>query len=499
MKKTIVFKYPFALGVLLFAVYLYGVHYLPLRGEEANRILTAYETVKNGDFFNLTHLGEPYYLKPPLFEWVLAGINILFGWSVEISRLISVLSSFAVALLVYLFAKKLYGDKTLALLSSFIFLTIGDLILFYGFVAEIDAFHCAVYFSGVVLTFFLLQRGRLKIAFFTAGLFTALAFLTKGFPALYHLPLTFLVLIFYLNLWRKLSLTAVLSGIGGIVLPLSVWIFNLKSPQTYLLHLWWESFNRTPLGESGKITTFVVHIFTYPLLNLKQLLPHSLYLFISKAWKNLRVSRETLFLLTLIGLNYLPYLVSPGARGRYIIILFPFVALLLSPLLKSFLFKEIRSLKPAVAGIFLILLLNVFLVVKNLAFFEHHGFLSLLGFVLVFVLTAFVVISQQSNLLGFTLIFLALVKFSYINYYAPWKEKKHPERLIAERFSQKLPKGVKIRYLPKGVNMELCTYLDLYTKGLVTKRGGKFFISNTPPKGNYKILDTYKGWILGEF
>ncbi|HID79860.1 MAG TPA: hypothetical protein EYP42_04980 [Aquificales bacterium] len=128
-------------------------------------------------------------MKHPLKKWMLAGINTLLGWSVEVSRLASVLSSFAVALLVYLFAKKLYGNKTLALLSSFIFLTLGDLILFYGFVAEIDAFHCAVYFSGIVLTFFLLQMGRFKIAFFTAGLFTAFTFLTKGFPALY-LPLT---------------------------------------------------------------------------------------------------------------------------------------------------------------------------------------------------------------------------------------------------------------------------------------------------------------------
>jgi len=57
MKNAIGIKYFLPLGVLLLATYLYGVHYLPLRGEEANRMLTAYEMVKNGDFFNLTHLG----------------------------------------------------------------------------------------------------------------------------------------------------------------------------------------------------------------------------------------------------------------------------------------------------------------------------------------------------------------------------------------------------------------------------------------------------------
>ncbi|HIP86491.1 MAG TPA: hypothetical protein EYH48_01295 [Aquifex aeolicus] len=120
-------------------------------------------------------------------------------------------------------------------------------------------------------------------------------------------------------------------------------------------------------------------------------------------------------------------------------------------------------------------------------------------FAFVFGLTGLVVLLQHPNMLSFTLLFLSLFKFSYINYYAPWKEKKHPERLIAKRFSGKLPKGAKIRYLPKEVNMELCTYLDLYTKGLVTKKGGRFFISDTLPKGDYKVLDTYKDWILGEF
>jgi 4-amino-4-deoxy-L-arabinose transferase-like glycosyltransferase len=499
MKGKEILRYSPLLGFLLLVAYLYGICYLPLRGEEANRILTAYEMVKNGDFFNLTHLGEPYYLKPPLFEWVLAGINTLLGWSVEISRLVSVLSSFASALLVYLFSKQLYGDKTVAFISAPVFLTLGDLIMFYGFVAEIDAFHNLVYFAGSLLTFWLLRRAKIGLAFFTAGVFTALLFLTKGFPALYHLPLTFLVFLFYFNLRGSLSFTALLGGTGGFLLPLLGWIINLKNPQVYLLHLWGESFNRTPLAEGGKLITLLKHIFAYPLLNFKQLLPHSLFFLLSKAWKRIKRERATVLLLTLIGLNYLPYLISPGARGRYILVIFPFIAVLLAPLLGDFLLKRIKGLKPAIAGIFLILLINLFLVYKNFAFFENYGFLPLWGMFVALTLGGFLILRYFPTLLGLTVVFLALFKFSYINHYAPWKEKRHPEREVALRFSQKLPKGAKIRYLPQWVNMELCAYLDLYTEGLVTRKEGKYFVSRKPPEGDYKILDSYKGWILGEF
>ena len=282
-------------------------------------------------------------------------------------------------------------------------------------------------------------------------------------------------------------------------MPLLGWIINLKNPQVYLLHLWGESFNRTPLAEGGKLITLLKHIFAYPLLNFKQLLPHSLFFLLSKAWKRIKRERATILLLTLIGLNYLPYLISPGARGRYILVIFPFIAVLLAPLLGDFLLKRIKGLKPAIAGIFLILLINLFLVYKNFAFFENYGLLPLLGMFVALTLGGFLILRYFPTLLGLTVVFLALFKFSYINHYAPWKEKRHPEREVALRFSQKLPKGAKIRYLPQRVNMELCAYLDLYTEGLVTRKEGKYFVSRKPPEGDYKILDSYKGWILGEF
>ncbi len=496
-------RYIVLFSVLLLITYLYGVHYLPFRGEEANRVLTAYEMVKSGDFFNLTHLGEPYYEKPPLFMWVVVLFSKLFGWSQESARLISVLSSFLTALLVYFFGKAIFGKKEYALTGALILLTFGDLALFYGYWAEIDAFHMFLYFLSAVGGFFLLKKGKTTLAFAWAGLLTALLFLTKGIPAFYHVPLTFLVLLIYFNLWREIFTLKTLYGLFSLLFPLGVWYLNLKHPKVYLIHLWWESFSRTPVAEKGG---FLKHLLVYPLLNFRQLLPHSLYMFLSGFWKKFDLSGETKLLLTLTVLNYLPYLISPGGKGRYILIIFPYLALLFAKSLKGFL-ERVPS-KGWFLGTYTLLgvlfLIAVAFGWKNGWFFNLYGWKNFLSVSTLLGLT-FVFISlfrEKVDVFLLTVLGLAIFKFGYINIDAPIREKHHPEREIALRFAQKIPKGEVIRYLPQRVDMELCAYLDLFTHGWVLKNKGTYFVSDKaslPKKGNFKILDTYKGWYLGIF
>ena len=493
----------FLLVVLVFT-YLYGIHYLPLRGEEANRILTAYEMVYFHDWFNLTHLGEPYYTKPPLFMWLVAFFSSILGWSQETARIISVLSTFLTALIIYFFASKLFNDRIVAILSSFILLTFGDLTLFYGFVAEIDTFHMFLFTLSVVVIFWFLSKNWDFLAYTFVGLFTALLFLTKGFPSFYHIPLTFFVLLIYFNKWKSIFSFKPLVGFITLLTPLGIWYLNLKNPNTYLTVLWNESFRRTPLGDE-KIKLIFQHLVFYPLLNFRQMLPHSFYtiLNLKRFWRlnNSISKKEILFLLAIFFVNYLPYLISPGARGRYLLIVFPFLATLLSTILKEFLTREIKFSKYTFIGLVVLLAVSWFLAVKNLHFFETYGFIPLIVVGLLISIAVFITYRNQTWLV-FTVLLLAVVKFGYINYYAPFKEKKHPAREIALNLSKGIPKGVKIRYLPKEVNMELCAYLDLFTRGIVLRSEGNYFLTRKDflPKGKkYEVIETYRGWILGRF
>ena len=490
---------------LLVPIYFYGIHYLPFRGEEPNRILTAYEMVYFHDFFNLTHLGEPYYNKPPLFMWLVALWSSIFGWSQEVARTISVISSFLTALLVFFFSKELLfrDDNKNALLAVLIFLTLGDLLFFYGFLAEIDAFLMFLNTLGIFVLYKLLKKGKDFWAFTFAGIFTALSFLTKGLPAFYHIPISFLILLFYFGRFKRIFSTNLLGGLFGLFAPLTVWYINLKHPLPYLQTLWHESFNRTPIAEKGG---FFKHLLLYPLLNLKQTLPYSIIAPFALFKNKIPASREILLLLALIGFNYLPYWISPGARGRYIMLIFPFLAIVFALLLSKLnsLFNR-NLITYTILGTSLIsFLLSAFLFFDHFEFFNFYGIYPFLGISLILLLFS-VFYWKRFNNLGALILLLAILKVGYINYIAPLKDKNHPERQVVLEFSKFINRSPQkepiITYLPKHIDMELCAYLDIYSKGIVLRKEGTFFITRKGkmPKRPYKILDTSHGWVLGTF
>jgi len=495
----------FFLLLLLFAVYLYGIHYLFFRGEEANRILTAYEMIYFHDFFSPTHLGEPYYNKPPLFMWLIAFWSSIFGWKQEIIRTVSVISTFLTALLVFFFSKELLfrEDTKNALLAVLIFLTLGDLLFFYGFIAEIDAFLMFLNTLEIFVIYLLLKKEKDFWAFTVSGIFTALFFLTKGLPAFYHIPVSFLILLFYFGRVKKIFSANLLGSLLGLLAPLTVWYINLKHPLPYLQTLWNESFNRTAIAQKGG---FFKHLLLYPLLNLKQTLPHSMVAPISLFKGRLPALREILLLLALIGFNYLPYWLSPGARGRYILLVFPFLAIVFALLLSklTFLLKRNTFTYTLLGTSLISFLLSVFLFFKHFEFFDFYGLYPFLVISLILFLFSVFYWKRFDNF-GALILLLATLKVGYINYIAPLKDKSHPERRIAIEFSKFINRSPQIEpiitYLPKGIDMELCAYLDIYSKGVVLRKEGSFFVTREGqmPKRPYEVLKSSHGWVLGVF
>jgi 4-amino-4-deoxy-L-arabinose transferase-like glycosyltransferase len=481
--------------LLLFAAYLYGISFLPLRGEEANRIIVAYEMHYFGDYFNPTHLGEPYYLKPPLFNWVILLFANLFGWSVESARLVSIVSVFLTALLTYLLTKNLFGDKTVAILSALITLTLGDLFFFYGWLAEIDAFLTFLYTLLYMGLFYLLQKGKDWEAAVFLGLTGALIFLTKGFPVFYHLPVIALVFLWYFQRLHLLFSFKPITAAVSFFAPLLWWYLHLKNPEPYLKALWLQTFSRTPIEEHNRL---LKHLLSYTILNVRQLLPYSV---LSLFGKKPLINRKLLFLGSLAILNYIPYWISPSGEGRYVLIIFPLIAVIFGLILADFLLKKLKMQK-----LFLVLLVGLFVLqgiiyLKNLSFFGNYSLLWLIVPLLTLIFAIYS--SKRWPKIVFVLIpILIFLKIGYVNYYAPWRIKHYPYKDIAFRFAGKLPPRPNIQYLPKEVELSLCVYLDLYTKGIVLRRKETFFITTEkelPQKGKYKILDIYKGWVLGRW
>src|SRR5947209_9422011 len=82
-------------------VVMWGAIYLPwlgtpeLRSEEGHRVLPAIEMLKTGNFLVPSIGGQPYLRKPPLVNWMIAGVFKLTDtrneWTARLPSALSVL------------------------------------------------------------------------------------------------------------------------------------------------------------------------------------------------------------------------------------------------------------------------------------------------------------------------------------------------------------------------------------------------------------------------
>ncbi|WP_457641983.1 ArnT family glycosyltransferase [Persephonella sp.] len=336
-----------ALVLFGFLAILSGSFDYRFRGEEPTRIVMAYEMEYLKNFFQPTYLGEQYFRKPPLFNWFVIISSKIWGWSEFTGRFVSLLFTVLTTGLVYIFSYKyVFKNIRYALFSALVFLSFIDVLFWYGFLAEID----------ITLTFFVfvmiisLIYGFEKNSFLLlslASLFTGLAFLLKGFPAFVFYGATiFSIFVFRFLKKDDINLSLVLKLIFSVpimFIPIVLWLINLLEPETYLKVLWSESFGR--VKKSTEISEFLWHLIFYPVLNLKQTLLISVF-FISvlvfnlRKIKNISFSSPIVLIITVFLINYLPYYISAGARGRYILPLIPLLAIFI-----VYVFKEINSKK----------------------------------------------------------------------------------------------------------------------------------------------------------
>lgn len=165
-----------ALWAVLYLVAL-GSH--EFQGEEARRVLPAVTMLETGDFLQPSIGGEPYYNKPPLVNWVVAGVFAVTGvqneWTARLPSALAMLGMVGVFLLVPVPG---YGWRE-RLLAGFLFLTSFALVE-KGRLIELEALY--VFLTGAALWLWLAgwSRGNGWRAWLPAGVLLGLAFLLKG-------------------------------------------------------------------------------------------------------------------------------------------------------------------------------------------------------------------------------------------------------------------------------------------------------------------------------
>ncbi len=326
---------PAAIVATLVYVYLAGILSYPLKWEEPRRCLVAMEMIHSGDFIGPRVLGEPYFKKPPLQNWLLAVAAQLEVAKVGPARIrvISLLALVGIALFLFRLGSDGRRGRSDPLPAA-IFLTLGAVIQS-GRTGEIDSLF--TFFVVGALGCFELgrRRGSPWLQWFVPHLFLAAGILTKILAPLFFYPP-----LLYLALRRRgrvrFSSRPFVAGFAAMAGLVALWLVPHSRLQdsSALVGGWsMEVAVRTlHYGAAG----WLRHLATYPFQILGWLLPWSLVLIPMRrdAWRStFDAWRRDPFLglcAAVVAWAFVVYLFVPEQKGRYLLPVMPFVSILVA-------------------------------------------------------------------------------------------------------------------------------------------------------------------------
>jgi len=185
-------------------IYLPALGSIAIKGEEGRRILPAVRMLETGNYIVPQVGSYPYYRKPPLVNWVVAGSFKLIGVRNEwTARLPSALSVLAVAIAFVTVARASLGAGG-SMIAALIWMTnIGTIEK--GRLIEIEALYISL--CGLAIIFwlsFFLQKKSAWLIWLTPAVFLGLGLLAKGPTFLVFFYGIVLAALAYSRDWRLL-------------------------------------------------------------------------------------------------------------------------------------------------------------------------------------------------------------------------------------------------------------------------------------------------------
>jgi 4-amino-4-deoxy-L-arabinose transferase-like glycosyltransferase len=242
------------------AIYLPRLGSLEIKSEEGRRILPAVTMLDTGNFLVPQIGSEPYFRKPPLVNWLVAGSFKFFGARNEwTARLPSVLCVLAVALALVTIARRSLGPNG-AIAAALMWLTNFGL-LEKGRMIEIEALYVSL--SALAFICWLsCWRDRRWLAWTGAGVFLGLGLLAKG-----PLHLFFFYSVVVAVLWQERELRQLVNWphFAGVVVMLAIFaawaIPCLESAHAaHVTAVWSRQLSGRLGGDDFKFANWIVNI-----------------------------------------------------------------------------------------------------------------------------------------------------------------------------------------------------------------------------------------------
>jgi 4-amino-4-deoxy-L-arabinose transferase-like glycosyltransferase len=331
----------------LFLIFLACLSFIPSLflqyiGEEAICTVSSYEMAYHHEYWVPLFYGNPYQ-RGPFYNWLIISLSHLLSWNhVLISaRLITAAATLGSTAMLYRLSVFLFKSRELALWIALIYLS-SDASFYHGWIAYSDPLYSFLCFSAVTSLWISILR-RSSFEFFLSVIFISAAFLTKAMTGYFYYG-TVLMVLFYTQKERRnfiLHYPQLLSLILALSVPLIWhWLSSLSGQGAQGMGMIYDMLSKFSTASPDQSSFSVLHylkiLIALPFEWVLKLFPITL-LFLwgltqkrYTGWKTYLGAGAVKWIGLLLLINILPYWLSPqGYEARYLLMLYPFYALLL--------------------------------------------------------------------------------------------------------------------------------------------------------------------------
>lgn len=304
-------------------------------GEEAIFPIVSQEMWQRGDWLRQYLYGQDLQHNP-LFNWLIMPISALAGWEhvLLVTRAITISVTLGTALTLGWLAQRLFGNKVFAAFAALGYLTMADVLIWHGWLSYVDPLFGFFIFAAIAVLWVGVLEQRLALLAAAGALLTC-AFLSKAFTAYVFYAGTLFVLCFeaksraFLLRWQSLLIHA-----ATLAAPF-VWFMLLPRGDAQGVRMFAEILSKLSATD---ISAYLVRLVAYPtevLFSLAPLPVLALYFWLRKRVQLDLPEHHHLFVIAcwIALLNFLPYWLTPQGGMRYIIPIYPLLALVAARLI----------------------------------------------------------------------------------------------------------------------------------------------------------------------
>jgi 4-amino-4-deoxy-L-arabinose transferase-like glycosyltransferase len=273
----------------------------------------------------------------PLFNWMIIPFAALIGWEyvLPVTRALTIAATLATAAVVAWLAGRLVRDAIFARFAALVYLTLADVLLYRGWLAYVDPLFGFFVFAAIAALWVACEEGRPWLIGVAVASLTC-AFMSKAFTAYVFYGVTVLVL-FARAPYRRVLLypLSIALHLAAVAAPLA-WLAWLPKNQGQGARMFSEIFAKLA---PDSLLDYLGQLLGFPLETALRLMP-ALALASYLLWRKqvvpganyaqpLRIAAWIAFI------NYLPYWLSPHGNIRYLLPIYPVIALALAFVLWS--------------------------------------------------------------------------------------------------------------------------------------------------------------------